>query len=195
MDYAPFGEELYSGLFMPSERFAQLTRDGEAGLDYAQARMYQPRTGRFGRPDQVFAGLFHPQGWNRYTYALANSVRFTDPSGWCSGELPCFRSGTVGTAPRDTEVEEVIGWLLAGSHGEGDLIGAIDDDFGGGWQGPQTGEESPPTRPTDDSGQQCDPITLEGCAPSDAGARIGGFVKGVAGTFNALFSSSGPERA
>jgi RHS repeat-associated protein len=54
MDYAPFGEELYSGLFMPSERFAQLTRDGEAGLDYAEARMYQPRTGRFTAPDSIY---------------------------------------------------------------------------------------------------------------------------------------------
>jgi hypothetical protein len=44
MDYAPFGEELYTGLCLPSERFAELTRDGEAGQDYAQARMYQPRT-------------------------------------------------------------------------------------------------------------------------------------------------------
>jgi hypothetical protein len=47
MDYVPFGEELYQGPFLPSQRFAQLTRDGEAGQDHAEARMYQLRTGRF----------------------------------------------------------------------------------------------------------------------------------------------------
>jgi RHS repeat-associated protein len=83
MDYAPFGEELYSGLFMPSERFAQLTRDGEAGLDYAQARMYQPRTGRFNAVDSVYVGLFDPQAWNRYSYAFSKPLNLTDPSGLC----------------------------------------------------------------------------------------------------------------
>jgi RHS repeat-associated protein len=83
MDYAPFGEELYSGLFMPSERFAQLTRDGEAGLDYAQARMYQPRTGRFNAVDPVYAGLFEPQAWNRYDYAVNRPTSLADPSGLC----------------------------------------------------------------------------------------------------------------
>jgi RHS repeat-associated protein len=81
MDYAPFGEELYSGLFMPSERFAQLTRDGEAGLDYAEARMYQSRTGRLNAPDPVYTGLFQPQRWNRYAYSLNSPLTVVDPSG------------------------------------------------------------------------------------------------------------------
>lgn len=61
LDYAPFGAELYAGLFLPPERFAQLTRDGEAGQDYAKARMYQRRTGRFNATDAMYAGPSTPR--------------------------------------------------------------------------------------------------------------------------------------
>jgi RHS repeat-associated protein len=50
MEYTPFGGEFLSGQALPSQRFAGLFRDGEAGLDYAQARSYQVRTGRFNAP-------------------------------------------------------------------------------------------------------------------------------------------------
>lgn len=81
MDYAPFGEELFNGLFVPDQRFAEFARDGEAGLDYARARMYQPRSGRFQAPDDIYAGLLEPQRWNRYAYVLNNPNVFTDASG------------------------------------------------------------------------------------------------------------------
>jgi RHS repeat-associated protein len=81
MDYAPFGQELYTGLLMPNERFALLTRDAEAGLDYAQARMYQVRTGRFNAPDSIYDGLLNPQNWNRYQYALNAPLALGDPEG------------------------------------------------------------------------------------------------------------------
>jgi RHS repeat-associated protein len=81
MDYAPFGQDLYTGLLIPNERFALLARDGEAGLDYAEARMYQVRTGRFNAPDSVYDGLLNPQNWNRYQYALSNPIRIGDPDG------------------------------------------------------------------------------------------------------------------
>jgi RHS repeat-associated protein len=80
MDYGPFGEQL-SPSIMGQKSFAGLFRDGEAGLDYAQARSFQVRTGRFSAPDPVYAGLFDPQTWNRYSYALNNPLTFIDPSG------------------------------------------------------------------------------------------------------------------
>jgi hypothetical protein len=52
------------------------------------------RTGRFTRPDPVYAGLFNPQRWNRYAYARNNPLRFVDPSGlselpsWYCAEFP-----------------------------------------------------------------------------------------------------------
>jgi RHS repeat-associated protein len=81
MDYTPFGGALQPAVGLPPEAFAGLFRDPEAGLDYAQARSYQVRTGRFNRPDPVYAGLFDPQKWNRYAYARNSPLSFTDASG------------------------------------------------------------------------------------------------------------------
>jgi RHS repeat-associated protein len=81
MDYDPFGAPLASGTGLPSRAYAGLFRDGEAGLDFAQARSYQSRTGRFTTVDPVYAGLFEPQAWNRYAYALNSPVTHVDPSG------------------------------------------------------------------------------------------------------------------
>lgn len=80
-DYLPFGEELASSGALPSERFTGQVRDGEAGMDYLHARQYLPRTGRFNAVDPVYAGLFDPQQWNRYSYARNNPLSFVDPSG------------------------------------------------------------------------------------------------------------------
>ncbi len=81
MDYAPFGEELSGATGLPDRRFAGLFRDGEAGLDAAGARSYQVRTGRFTAVDPIYAGLFEPQRWNRYSYALNSPATLTDVSG------------------------------------------------------------------------------------------------------------------
>jgi RHS repeat-associated protein len=81
MDYDPFGAPLSSGNGLPSRGYAGLFRDGEAGLDFAQARSYQVRTGRFSTIDPIYAGLFEPQAWNRYAYALNAPISYTDASG------------------------------------------------------------------------------------------------------------------
>ncbi len=80
-DYLPYGEELATIGPVPAQKFTGQARDAEAGQDYFHARMYQPRTGRFNAVDPVYAGLFQPQKWNRYEYALNNPVALTDPSG------------------------------------------------------------------------------------------------------------------
>ena len=77
-DYLPFGETFEASGNGPAEGFTGQARDGEAGLDYFHARMYQPRTGRFNTVDPVFAGLFDPQQWNRYSYARNAPLRFID---------------------------------------------------------------------------------------------------------------------
>jgi RHS repeat-associated protein len=86
LDYEPFGKELSSAKG-PDRKFAKLFRDSEAGLDYAEARSYQVRTGRFSSPDPVNAGLTDPQRWNRYGYASNNPLMFVDPHGLFS-EVP-----------------------------------------------------------------------------------------------------------
>ena len=94
-DYLPFGEELTAGVGGRTTaqgyggndgnrfKFAQLERDDETGLDYAQARYYASTQGRFTSIDPLMASgrAFNPQSWNRYAYVLNNPLNLTDPTG------------------------------------------------------------------------------------------------------------------
>lgn len=56
----------------------------ESGLDYAEARFYNPQVNRFMNPDPAgtaAANPANPQSWNRYTYVMDNPVTGIDPSG------------------------------------------------------------------------------------------------------------------
>ncbi|MGH9373884.1 MAG: RHS repeat domain-containing protein, partial [Vicinamibacterales bacterium] len=87
LDYAPFGRELTPASNAPDRKFAALFRDGEAGLDYAEARSYHVRTGRFSSPDPIYGGLFESKRWNRYAYALTKPGVFVDSSGLLPTEV------------------------------------------------------------------------------------------------------------
>jgi RHS repeat-associated protein len=114
-DYAPFGEEMVAGIRLSGgvgqygyeppqtnvrQKFTAYERDGETGLDFAQARYYGNVQGRFTSVDpynivmetqfsedkkeaqKQFGGyLSNPQRWNRYSYCLNNSLLYTDPNG------------------------------------------------------------------------------------------------------------------
>ena len=87
-DYGPFGQPIFSVPAMPKEGFGAQEKDGETDQAYFHARMFQARTGRFTRVDPIFRGLFEPQSWNRYAYALNDPASYVDPDG-----LDPFRSG------------------------------------------------------------------------------------------------------
>jgi RHS repeat-associated protein len=174
MDYAPFGEELFSGLFVPADRFAQLSRDGEAGLDYAQARMYQPRTGRLNAPDLVFAGLTNPQGWNRYSYGLSNPTGYVDPTGLVN--VP-----THGNC-NNPNVRVEFPAYCAGS--ERIFSGIFDPQFArqqkGSPGGPGRGKPKDPDKdPGPDPGPKPPPLG-EGCGPQQNSTVIFAAVNGSA---------------
>jgi RHS repeat-associated protein len=86
----PFGEPWLSfAASNNSEKFTTYLRDdanGEAGLDYAMARYYASRSGRFmtADPGHVGANVGDPQSWNAYVYALNDPINFIDPDGLCS---------------------------------------------------------------------------------------------------------------
>lgn len=83
-DYLPFGEESGAttpGGPLPSQRFTGQQRDAEEGHDNFNARTYLTRAGRMTSPDPVLAGLFEPQRWNQYAYALNNPLSYGDPTG------------------------------------------------------------------------------------------------------------------
>jgi|GEM_PF-1768093 len=92
-DYLPYGEEIggYGGRANHAQyhadsvrqKYTGLQRDDENGLDYAQARYYASKAGRFTSVDPLMASasVTAPQTFNRYTYALNNPYKYTDPTG------------------------------------------------------------------------------------------------------------------
>jgi RHS repeat-associated protein len=66
------------------------------GLINANARMYEPATGRFLTPDPYIQAPDFSQNYNRYAYALNNPLVYTDPSGefiW----MPIIIGAAIGT--------------------------------------------------------------------------------------------------
>jgi RHS repeat-associated protein len=53
----------------------------EFGLYYYGARWYDPVLARFVSADTIVPNAGNPQALNRYTYALSNPLKYTDPSG------------------------------------------------------------------------------------------------------------------
>ena len=96
-DYLPFGEELMVGMGNGSirstgmgyqadsvrQKFTGYERDTETDLDFAQARFYSNKQGRFTSPDPFLASakISLPQSWNRYSYVLNRPFNYTDPTG------------------------------------------------------------------------------------------------------------------
>ena len=85
-DFHPFGEEIVRsgyGQDTVREKFATYERDTESDLDFAQARYYSSRLGRFFSidPGNAEADQEVPQSWNAYAYARNNPLKYGDPSG------------------------------------------------------------------------------------------------------------------
>ncbi|NOT60784.1 MAG: hypothetical protein HOP19_11245 [Acidobacteria bacterium] len=92
-DYLPFGEELNTGIrannahgYVASntrQRFTGYERDNESELDFAQARYYASKHGRFTSVDplQGSGRAWNPQSWNRYSYVLNRPLSLIDPTG------------------------------------------------------------------------------------------------------------------
>lgn len=65
------------------QRFTGYQKDTETSLDFAEARMYESRYGRFTAVDPLLASgkSANPQSFNRYVYVGNNPLIATDPSG------------------------------------------------------------------------------------------------------------------
>ncbi len=103
-DFQPFGEELTADgsarksadkYSTPTEdkvrqRFTGYQKDIETGLDFAEARMYENRHGRFTAVDPLLASgkSANPQTFNRFVYCRSRPVDFADPDGRQSGRKP-----------------------------------------------------------------------------------------------------------
>lgn len=91
-DYLPFGEEITSTLTAQRssygsdsirQKFTGYERDGESGLDFAQARYFVSLLGRFTTTDPLLDSgrIEEPQTWNRYAYVLNNPLNHVDTTG------------------------------------------------------------------------------------------------------------------
>ncbi len=99
-----------------------------AGLGIYQfgARFYSPELGRFLSADPMGPQPFNPQSLNRYSYALNNPIRYTDPSGHdiqCSTDGDCYETcdyncgGGSGSSSTTTTTQSSGG---GGGGGDGD---------------------------------------------------------------------------
>jgi RHS repeat-associated protein len=114
--FTPYGQE------MPSKsnwtcssdyKFTGYERDSETGLDYAFARYYNSRLGRFMSADLLAGDVSNPQTLNRYTYVLNNPTNLTDPLGlYCAKGLQChqqpFDPSNLGNYDASSEG---VGWI------------------------------------------------------------------------------------
>ncbi|MBX3282033.1 MAG: RHS repeat protein [Acidobacteria bacterium] len=91
-DYLPFGEDLFTPQRTQTlgyttddirQKFTGYEKDDETGLDFAQARMYLNKHGRFTTTDPLIssARVELASSWNRYSYVLGNPLLLTDPTG------------------------------------------------------------------------------------------------------------------
>jgi RHS repeat-associated protein len=92
-DYMPYGEEIlstqrisdlgYTVQDSVKQGFTGYERDSETNLDYAEARMYASKLGRFMNPDPLLSSgkIENPLTWNRYGYVLGNPLKNSDPLG------------------------------------------------------------------------------------------------------------------
>ncbi|MBF2020358.1 MAG: RHS repeat-associated core domain-containing protein, partial [Hydrococcus sp. C42_A2020_068] len=114
-DFAAFGDEVATpqrtqGLgYQPHnirQDYTGYEKDTESGLEFAQARYYNPSHGRFTSVDPLTASatIRNPQTFNRYAYALNSPYKFTDPlglipssTGACGAWCPGGDSGSFGS--------------------------------------------------------------------------------------------------
>jgi len=98
-DFTPYGQEmqhterLQTTACPPNYRFTGYERDSETGLDYAFARYYSSRLGRFLSTDPL-AGTAGPQSLNAYAYVINDPLNVVDPSGM-DGCPPNAPPGTI----------------------------------------------------------------------------------------------------
>ncbi len=77
----PYGETWYASGATTKWQFTSYERDSETGNDYAIARFYINRFGRFYSPDPASGSPPNPQSVNLFTYVVDDPIDYTDPDG------------------------------------------------------------------------------------------------------------------
>ncbi len=77
----PYGEQWYATNTTTKGFFTSYERDSESNDDYALAREYVNRLGRFSALDPVGGSATDPQSFSKYPYAGSDPINKVDPSG------------------------------------------------------------------------------------------------------------------
>ena len=119
-DYQPFGEEIARASYGNDDvrkQFTSYERDNETGDDFAEARYYNSKLGRFNSVDPLMASadIESPQTFNRYVYVINNPLNFTDPTGMLAESNqqsdpcpPVCAAGTVGVVDVPLPTDPVV---------------------------------------------------------------------------------------
>ncbi|WP_255322996.1 RHS repeat-associated core domain-containing protein [Lysobacter sp. K5869] len=95
-EYEPYGR-LTNRLPSDGPGYTGHVSDSATGLSYMQQRYFDSEIGRFLSVDPVMTDTKTGGGFGRYTYALNNPYKFTDPDGRCeprTGTRICFNTKT-----------------------------------------------------------------------------------------------------
>ncbi len=110
-DFSAFGEESisaqrsgnaeYTAADQLRKNYTGYEKDTESGLEFAQARYYNPTHGRFTSVDPLTASasIRNPQTFNRYAYVLNSPYKFVDPLGLISETTGACGSRCPGSGP------------------------------------------------------------------------------------------------
>lgn len=112
MGHFPFGDPWYNAA-NDKLYFTSYERDSESGNDYAMARYYVWRIGRFNSLDPLAGSTSDPQSLNRYTYVENNPISLIDPTGMdeclASDDVDCGVGG--GGGGEDFCLGCDVGWM------------------------------------------------------------------------------------
>ncbi|MGC1617888.1 MAG: RHS repeat-associated core domain-containing protein [Candidatus Acidiferrum sp.] len=120
LGHYPFGESWYNSS-NDKLLFTSYERDAESGNDYALARYYISRLGRFNSPDPVSGNPTNPQTWNRYSYVVNDPINLTDPEGeYCQWDDGSTDDEPEGGGASQDECEDQGGTWIDDGGGGGD---------------------------------------------------------------------------
>jgi RHS repeat-associated protein len=135
--FAPYGQLRWSGGSMPTSfAFTGHRADSSTGLDYYNARYYDPQAGQFTSADTVLPGKgYDPAGLDRYAYVEDNPVTKQDVDGhcwpWCTMAIGAVVGAVVSAAASVvTQVAsgQQVNWCDVGKAA---LVGAAAGAIGG----------------------------------------------------------------
>ncbi len=125
----PFGDNWYMNSTTTKEMFTTYERDPETGTgsagtgnDYAMARYYPNRLGRFSSIDPLSGNIGVPQSLNHYAYVTNDPINMMDPTGMSEATAIC------GAGPAKNYVDPTCGNSDGSINFNGDGSGLINFD-------------------------------------------------------------------